>query len=57
MRPPAFASENRTHGAEKIGPSRYSGFFDKIGQQRPNEAIDFESALTSTPGITLHRTK
>jgi hypothetical protein len=26
------------------------------GQQRPNEAIDFESALTSTPDITLHRT-
>jgi hypothetical protein len=27
------------------------------GQQRPNEAIDFESALASTPDITLHRTK
>ena len=25
------------------------------GQQRPNEAIDFESALTSTPDITLMR--
>ena len=24
--------------------------------QRPNEAIDFESALTSTPDISLHRT-
>jgi len=29
----------------------------QLGQQRPNEAIDFESALTSTPDITLHRTK
>ncbi len=28
-----------------------------IGQQRPNEAIDFESALTSTPDNTLHRTE
>jgi hypothetical protein len=25
--------------------------------ERPNETIDFESALTSTPDITLHRTK
>ena len=26
-----------------------------MGQQRPNEAIGFESALTSTPDITLQR--
>jgi hypothetical protein len=26
------------------------------GHQRPNETIDFESALTSTPDISLHRT-
>jgi hypothetical protein len=30
MRPPASAFENRTHGAEKIGPSRYSDFFNRI---------------------------
>ena len=28
MRPPASASENRTHGAEKIGLSRYSDFLN-----------------------------
>jgi hypothetical protein len=28
-----------------------------MGHSRPNEAIDFESALTSTPDISLHRTK
>ena len=27
-----------------------------LGQQRPNEAIDIESALTSTPDRSLHRT-
>ena len=31
MRPPASASENRTHDAEKIGLSRYSDFFNRIG--------------------------
>jgi hypothetical protein len=30
MRPPASASENRIHGAEKIGLSRYSDFFNRI---------------------------
>jgi hypothetical protein len=30
MRPPASAFENRIQGAEKIGPSRYSDFFNKI---------------------------
>jgi len=34
MRPPASESENRTHGAEKIGPSQYSDFFDRIGHSR-----------------------
>jgi hypothetical protein len=33
MRPPASASEGRTHDAEKIGLSRYSDFFNRIGQQ------------------------
>ena len=28
----------------------------KTGQERPNEAIDIESALTSTPDRSLHRT-
>jgi hypothetical protein len=27
------------------------------GQTLPNEAIDIESALTSTPDVSLHRTK
>jgi hypothetical protein len=26
-------------------------------QARPNEAVDFESALTSTPDMSLHRHK
>ena len=30
---------------------------DRGGHSRPNEAIDFESALTSTPDISLQRTK
>ena len=34
MRPPASASENRTHGAEKIGLSPYSDFFNRIGQKQ-----------------------
>jgi hypothetical protein len=34
MRPPASESENRTHGAKKIGPSQYSDFFNRIGQKR-----------------------
>ena len=32
-RSPASASENRAHGAEKIGPRRYSDFFNRITQQ------------------------
>ena len=30
MRPPASESENRTHGAKKIGQSQYSDFFNRI---------------------------
>jgi hypothetical protein len=30
MRGPASAPENRTHGAKKIGSSRYSDFFNRI---------------------------
>ena len=30
---------------------------DRGGHSRPNEAIDFEFALTSTPDISLQRTK
>jgi hypothetical protein len=34
MRLPTSAFENRTHGAEKIGPSRYSDFFNRITRKR-----------------------
>jgi hypothetical protein len=34
MTPSAPAFENRTHGAEKIGPCRYSDFFNTIGEKR-----------------------
>jgi hypothetical protein len=39
-----------------------AGFFapvlmSEFGQQRPNEPIDFESALTSTPDISLRRVR
>ena len=34
MRPAASESENRTHGAEKIGPNQYSDFFNRIGPSR-----------------------
>jgi hypothetical protein len=34
MRPPVSEFENRTHVAEKIGPGRYSDFFNRIGQNR-----------------------
>ena len=30
----ASASENRAHGAEKIGPRRYSDFFNRIGHKQ-----------------------
>ena len=30
---------------------------DRGGHSQPNEAIDFKSALTSTPDMSLHRTK
>jgi hypothetical protein len=34
MRPPASASQNRTHDASKIRLSRYSDFFNRIGPSR-----------------------
>ena len=47
-RSPASASENRAHSAEKIGPRRYSDFFDRIGARaelagafpRPRSNVD-----------------
>jgi hypothetical protein len=30
---------------------------DRGGQSQPNEGVDFESAFTSTPDISLHRDK
>ncbi len=46
MRPPASASENRTHDAEKIGPRRYSDFFNKIDPSR--------QAALGRPSLTGH---
>jgi hypothetical protein len=34
MRPPASESENRTHGAKKMGPGQYLDFFNRIGPKR-----------------------
>ncbi len=54
MRPPASASENRTHGAEKIGPSRYSDFFNRIGpvcqilQRNRMSALEGKAAVMRT---------
>jgi hypothetical protein len=39
MRPLASESENRTHGAKKIGPSQYSDFFNRIGPKRRFVAV------------------
>ena len=49
MRPPASAFENRTDGAEKIGPSRYSDFFNRIGPNRSRRLFAFVSAVGSVP--------
>jgi hypothetical protein len=38
-RSPASASENRAHGAEKIGPRRYSDFFKRIDPWRTLDAV------------------
>jgi hypothetical protein len=45
MRDPASAFENRTHGAEKIGPSRYSDFFNRIGQKQKFAVQNLMSVL------------
>ena len=45
MRPPASASENRTHDAEKIGLSRYSDFFNRIGPEVTFSDVPLEFAL------------
>ncbi len=57
MRPPASESENRTHGAKKIGPSQHSDFFNRIGQLQKSKMAD-EAAATraiSSPQIHLDR--
>jgi hypothetical protein len=48
MRAPASASENRAHGAEKIGPRRYSDFFNRIDQRR-----SFHDHLTMRAGFPM----
>ena len=55
MRPPASASENRTHGAEKIEPSRYSDFFNKIGQSLPICDVGVVSVHPSISDMMLPR--
>jgi hypothetical protein len=57
MRLPTSAFENRTHGAEKIGPSRYSDFFNRIGQERLIYDGRATSASPPTASRSLHRTK
>ena len=44
MRSPASESENRTHGAKKIGPSQHSDFFNRIGQEATLPGLRFMSA-------------
>jgi hypothetical protein len=53
MRPPASAFENRTRGAEKIGPSRYSDFFNRIGQKLPRRLKAAVSALPPKAAATI----
>ena len=40
-----------------LRPSLAHTFSHSLGHSRPNKGIDFKSALTSTPDISLHRTK
>jgi len=47
------SGEARQEG-DKPGKARCRSL---MGQSRPNQAIVLESALTSTPDISLHRTK
>jgi hypothetical protein len=56
MRPPTSAFENRTHGAEKIGPSRYSDFFNRI-DHKPLVVIGCEQrtcAVFNIENLKLH---
>ena len=45
MRSPTSASENRVYGAEKIGPSRYFDFFNKIGPFRRSRRRNIMSEI------------
>ena len=56
MRPPASASEKRTHGAEKIGPRRYSDFFDESAHHDAcrDAAIRTLSGVKQTRWRTRH---
>jgi len=47
-------AENRTHGAEKIGLSRYSNFFNRIGPQRHFAAPNNNVAIGVTTDIDRH---
>jgi hypothetical protein len=57
MRSPASASENRTHGAKKIGPSRYSDFFNRIGQFRSIANVRGVSAIRLIATENLHNSR
>ena len=47
MKAPTSDSENRTYGAEKIGLSRCSDFFNRIGQRRLIDDVRIMSAYPS----------
>jgi hypothetical protein len=51
MRPPTSASEDHAHGAEKNGLSRYSDFFNRIGQNPTSLQGRGTSALPPTSDI------
>ena len=48
MRAPASAFENRTHSAQKIRPSRYSDFLNKIRHQPPRRSLSAAAARPPT---------
>ena len=48
MRPRVSAFENRTHGAEKIAPGRYSDFFNRIGQLQTRAPQQLASVAVDT---------
>ena len=54
MFPKCFSKACARRGCQK---NERSAARPALGQQRPNEAIGFESALASTPDTALHRTK